>query len=194
MFCDDPTNAFPLYTTFSGEDIGLIRVVIGCLYVLMLGVTIAWVKISERAAAREMTPRTVNSVMFPIYTKILWLNVLCNAYIGVLLLVVPVSIGDSNSDISRYLYPLSYSMQHFLIEGVAFMLMQKGCGVAAAKNAFIYCSGWGVMTYALMQMWYSTDHITSIIFHMIWSGFMLVFFGCLWLLPQDKLYRRPAAM
>lgn len=194
MFCDDPANAHPVYATLANEEIGLLRVLIGGGYLAMLAVTIAWVKTSERAAARELTPRAVESVIFPVYAQILWLNVICNAYIGVLLLFVPVSITGDSRDISRYLYPLSYSLQHFIIEGVAFMLMQKGCGVGAAKRAFGYSFVWGLVTYFLMQMWYSTDHVTSIVFHVLWSVCMLVFFGCLWFLPQEMLYRRPAAM
>ena len=194
MFCDDPSNAYPLYETIANEEIGLVRVLIGVFYTLMLLVTIAWVKINERAAAKELSPHAVHSVMFPVYTQILWLNVICNAYIGVLLLFVPVSITGNSTDISLYLYPLSYSMQHFIIEGVAFMLMQKGCGVGSAKKAFRYSFLWGILTYVLMQMWFSTDHATSIVFHVLWSVCMLLFFGCLWLLPQELLYRRPAAM
>lgn len=194
MFCDDPSNAYPLYTTIANKDIGFLRVLIGVIYVLMLVVTIIWVKSNERVAAKEQTHHAVNSVIFPVYTRILWLNVICNAYVGLLLLFVPVSITDNSSDISRYLYPLSYSIQHFLIEGVAFMLMQKGCGKGAARKAIRYSFVWGVLTYALMQAWYSTEHLASIVFHVTWSIFMLVFFACLWLLPQDWLYRRPAAM
>jgi hypothetical protein len=53
------------------------------------------------------------------------------------------------------------------------MLMQKGCGLGAARKAFRYSFVWGMMTYFLMQLWYSTEHVVSIVFHVVWSGFMI---------------------
>ena len=60
MFCDEPSDKFPLYTTFSGKEI----VLIGILYLFMLAVTIAWLKVNEKRAEIEMAPQSVESVMF----------------------------------------------------------------------------------------------------------------------------------
>lgn len=186
--------AYPVYKTYDEIEIGFLKLIIALLYFFMMFVTIGWVKLNEKRAKQEYSPRAVSSVIFPPYVSILWVSALSNAYIGILFMFIPVRINGSDSDASEYLYPIAWSIQHFVIEGIAFMFMQKGCGIGAARRAVWYSFVWAGVTYFLMQLWYSTTGIASITFHLIWSGFMLVFFGCLWLLPEHNLYRRPVAV
>lgn len=193
-FCSDPLSAYPVYTVYDDLEIGLVKVVIALLYFCMTFVTIGWVKLNERKAREEFSPKAVNSVIFPPYVRILWVSAFSNAYIGFLFLFVPVRITAQDKDASEYLYPIAWAIQHFVIEGIAFMFMQKGCGIGATRTSMKYATVWALITYFLMQLWYSTTHVVSITFYMIWSGIMLVFFGCVWLLPQERLYRRPVAV
>lgn len=139
-FCHDPLGSVPVYETLRGTRVGVVKLVIGLLYLLMMLLTIRWVQASERRARATFHPDATSSVIFPPFVKILWLSALSNAFIGFLMLFVPVEItGDdthNNLSISVLLYPLAWGLQHFVVEGVACMLMQKGCGVGAARAAF----------------------------------------------------------
>ena len=104
------------------------------------------------------------------------MNAFVNGYVGLMLLIIPVSISEGRGDLSRYVFPLCYTLQHIITEGVAFMLMQKGCGVEAASRAFQYSFIWGIITYFLVQMWHSSDDSTSIVVRIIWSGTLAIFF------------------
>jgi hypothetical protein len=143
-------------------------------------------------------PDASNTVIFPPFVKILWISALSNAFIGFLMLVIPVEMtGDSTHDnlsISVLLYPLAWAMQHFVVEGVAFMLMQKGCGVGAARSAFKAALLWAGFTFVLQAGVYSSEHFLAMVFQVTWSLPLLLFFGALWLAPQHTLYRRPACV
>lgn len=193
-FCSDPMGAFPVYAVHDGLQVGLFTMLIALLYFFMMFVTIGWVKLNEKKAREEFSPMAVKSVMFPPYVNILWVTAFSNAFIGFLFLVVPVKITNGDDDASEYLYPIAWAIQHFVIEGIAFMFMRKGCGVDAARQTFRYAAVWALITYFLMQIWYSTSHIVSITFYLIWSVMMLTLFGSLWLLPLENLYRRPVAI
>ena len=144
-------------------------------------------------------PDATNTVIFPPFVKILWLSALSNAFIGVLMLVVPVEItGDdthANLSISVLLYPLAWALQHFVVEGIACMLMQKGCGVGAARAAFKQALLWALVTFVLQTGVYSSSkHTTAMIFQVSWSVLLLVFFLALWVTPSNHLFRRPACI
>jgi hypothetical protein len=149
-------------------------------------------------ARTTFQPDATNTVIFPPFVKILWLSALSNAFIGVLMLVVPVEItGDNthnNLSISVLMYPLAWALQHFVVEGVACMLLQKGCGVGAARAAFKWALSWALVT-VLMQGGYSaSEHTTAVALQAAWNALLLAFFLVLWLAPQDLLYRRPACV
>lgn len=138
-------------------------------------------------------------MIFPPFVKILWLSALSNAFIGFLMLFVPVEITGENThdnlSISVLLYPLAWALQHFVVEGVACMLMQKGCGVGAAKTAFKQSLLWAFVTFVLQTGVYSSSkHNTAMVYQVSWSALLLVFFLALWLTPQHRLFRRPACI
>ena len=115
------------------------------------------------------------------------------------MLFVPVEItGDdthNNISISVLLYPLAWGLQHFVVEGIACMLMQKGCGVGAARAAFKQSLCWALVTFAMQAGVYSSEeHTTAVILQVTWSCLLLGFFLLLWLAPQHRLFRRPAAV
>ena len=151
---------------------------------------------SSLQARTTFHPDATNTVIFPPFVKILWLSALSNAFMGILMLTIPVEITGSdaheNISITVLLYPLAWALQHFVVEGIAFMLMQKGCGVGAATTAFRQALLWALVTFILQAGVYSSDHHTSIIIKLAWSSLPLAFFFILWLTPGKQLFRRPA--
>ena len=81
-----------------------------------------------------------------------------------------------------------------MTEGVALLLMQKGLGVHAARQALQRALLWGGVTLLTQSLVYTQDATTSFAVSMVWQSSLLVFYSCLWFTPQKHLYRRPAAI
>jgi hypothetical protein len=79
-------------------------------------------------------------------------------------------------------------------EGVALLLMQKGLGVHAARQALKRALLWGGVTLLSQSLVYTQDANTSFAVSMVWQSSLLLFYSCLWFTPQKHLYRRPAAI
>lgn len=72
--------------------------------------------------------------------------------------------------------------------------MQKGLGIHAAKVAFKQSAVWGVVTLAFQILIYTNHNDRSFISSMVWQLMLLIFYGALWLIPQRRLFRRPAVI
>lgn len=126
-------------------------------------------------ARTTFNPDATSTVIFPPFVKILWVSALSSAFIGLLMLLVPVEItgeeAHDNLQITRLLYPLAWGLQHFVVEGVAFMLLQKGCGMGAGRKAFRMSLSWAVVTFVMQCGVYSaSSHSTSVIFQVIYAA------------------------
>lgn len=192
MFCKDPLSAYPIYTSFT-QDVGVVKFIIALSYFTMMLVTMFWLRKQQRNAEKGDS-KAVHSVLFPFYTQLLWLSAISNMYLGLLMLLIPVEITGDNSGMSNLLYPSAWAVQHFVVEGIAVMLMQKGCGRGSAVKAARVTIIWAGITFVLQIMAYTTAGITSITAQCIWSSMLLIFYFCLWKLPQNRLFRRPAAI
>ncbi len=95
---------------------------------------------------------------------------------------------------SVFVFSIIWSLQHFCLEGVAFMLMQKGLGINSAKTVLIRALAWGVVTFIVQVVINKSLSLTSLMGDLAWSFVMLVFYFCLWVVPQKHLFRRPAAI
>ena len=107
-----------------------------------------------------------------------------------------VTVEDSNTvNASLYLAAV-YGFQHIVLEGVAFLLMQYGCGIQSRRNAAKWSCCWGAITFVCQYIVYRHG-ITSIGVQAvdgIWSMIQIVFYLCLWLLPMKYLFRRAAVL
>jgi hypothetical protein len=91
-----------------------------------------------------------------------------------------------------------WGLQHAIIEGVAFLLMQKGLGYHAATTAGKYALAWGIVSiYVELQLLQQPDDAVGggsgrYVTMMLWEGGLATFYLVLWLCPRKYLYRRPA--
>jgi hypothetical protein len=46
-FCYDPLGSASVYETLEGTRVGVVKLVIGALYLVMMFITIGWVKMNE---------------------------------------------------------------------------------------------------------------------------------------------------
>jgi hypothetical protein len=74
------------------------------------------------------------------------------------------------------------------------MLMQKGLGKHALRQSLMQAGAWGLYTCFNTLAIYKTKAGGSFGFSMFWQCVLLIFYGCLWGLPQKNLFRRPAAI
>lgn len=110
------------------------------------------------------------------------------------MLSIQVNIGDRNDGIVVILYSLAWTFQHAVIEGIAFMFLQRGCGRNAAKVSGKLTIAWCLFTFCLQMIVNGTEGLPAIVAQIVWSLFMLIFYFIVWRIPQRMLFRRPAAI
>jgi hypothetical protein len=193
-FCENPLESFVLGVSFFGNDqVGVVKLVVGILYIVMAGITVGWINIQSRNARRGDN-EAVKSVIFPIFTVMMWVSAFTSLSVALVILFVPVDLTSRNDSNARWLYPAVFTLQHIVLEGVAFLLMQKGCGKYAAWNASKMMAIWAILTLAANVIGYSPGFKVSIAALLTWDASILVFYFLLWILPQNRLFRRPAAI
>jgi hypothetical protein len=67
----------------------------------------------------------------------------------------------------------------------------QGCGIHAAKNTLKYVSFWCAFTFVVSIASFH-GHAYGVILFFVWDGMQLLFYLALWLMPLNRLYRRPA--
>ncbi len=166
---------------------------------MMSIVTIVWIKNNEfQAQDEDGKDEAVQSVIFPVFVKVLWLSAFFNLYAGVVTAIVPQNPGSSDHSYETYLlafnFALMRTLQHCVVEGIAFLLMQKGCGQYATKRALWMTVAWGSITFLVMLLSFTVGGITYATTNELWNIALLVFYAVLWGAPQKRLFRRPAAI
>jgi small-conductance mechanosensitive channel len=195
MFCENPLDAFHLGVVFfRNSDVGVVKLIVGLLYICMACVTVFWIHL-QAYYARQGDNEAVKSVIFPIFTAIMWASAFTSVSVALVILFVPVDLTKHSNSHARFLYPIVFSMQHMVLEGVVFLLMQKGCGKYAALKAGRMILYWGIITLIANIIGYSPNlgHL-SLAAQLCWDSSLLVFFFLVWVLPQNNLFRRPAAI
>ena len=72
----------------------------------------------------------------------MWASSLSDIVVGITILLVPLDMYDRNNWLASAAVSLGWALQHLVTEGVAFLLMQYGCGMEAAKRSFFYATLW----------------------------------------------------
>ena len=175
------------------ESVGILKLVIALLYIVTVPIILFWID-RQRSEALRGHSDAVKAVIFPVFTNLLWLSALSSCYVGILMMTISVRIGSSNSMQAIVLYSLAWASQHAVIEGIAFMFLQRGCGtnavIASTKLTVVWC----LITFGLQLIVYQSQGTTAVLAQVVWSSFMLIFYCGLWLAPQSMIFRRPAAI
>jgi hypothetical protein len=190
--CAGTLGSYPIGPPFP-ENVGILKLVIALLYIVIVPIVLFWIY-RLRSEAQRGHRDAVKLVIFPVFTNLLWLLAFSSCYVGILMMTFSVRIGSSNSVAAILLYSLAWTIQHAVIEGIAFMFLQRGCGtnaaIASSKVTFVWC----LITFGLQLIVYQSGGTTAVLAQVIWSFFMLIFYFALWLAPQTILFRRPAAI
>lgn len=193
-FC---TESFRYYRVSGvAHPIGSLMMIYGGLHILMSLITISWIKRKEYEARHEtkVAEDAAKSVIFPVFVQFLWLSIIVNIMAGLIVIFVPLDPINQNNTETSLMYSLMWAAQHVVIEGIAFLLMQKGCGQHAARQAARYALLWGILTFLVMYYTFTVDVIIGGVLAIFWDCLMLIFYLALWHAPEEKIFRRPAAV
>lgn len=171
-------------------ETGLLRAII-CLWYFVLAIcTVTWLNVQSKIALKGDVSAT-RAVIFPVFANIIAILAFSDVYFGIVLLTLDIEPEGSNDYFSVFLYSLGFLVQHVVAEGIAVMLMQKGCGVFAARKASKFALAWGLCTFVMVFLVYS-DNSYSVYVFALWNLCVVALYSCLWLLPTHMLHRRPA--
>ena len=189
--CNDYFEESP---TFLGRGYG--RWVGSSIFLGLAITTVIFLIIQRRIGASVVTSNNTTrghlSAIFPAFETFLYILVAVDIYTGLLILGTRYRMGEKWSTPS-FLFIGAVAVQHVVSEGIAFLLMQKGCGYYAFKRASKYALLWGLITYAMYIFVYFQNPRASEVF-ISWNGLLLLFYVSLWFTPMNCLYRRPAAV
>lgn len=177
-----------------GEGVGTLQLVIAFLYLIGGFVIVFWIKRQEQLA-RDGDNQAVKSVIFPVFVLVLWANAIINMYIAIVFVIVPIPLHENLTVTSAALFSLMCFFQHFLIEGVLFLLLEKGMGMYSARQCLRRAFAWACFTFvARFVQFTSTDPMVGFGIYLIWNLMILLLYGAVWMLPRNKLFRRPAVI
>lgn len=193
--CDDILSYYPIKSFIPGSpsNIGIIMFVLGLVYVSMSLVTIIFIKSQEiKASINDNYTEGTLSNIFPVFVYVLWLSALASIMSGIIVCLVPFDPILPNTLSSSLCYALVAALQHSVIEGIAFLLMQKGCGQYAARVAALWTLIWSIIVFLSTFVIYKVQGTVGDTVEIILDVGIFIFYMSLWLAPQAMLFRRPA--
>jgi hypothetical protein len=160
-------------------------------YLFNASLMLYWV-CKQRRNAQMGEEEAAEYVVFPIYVPILVYSAIVDSTYGIQAMYYMSSSEDAK--VHTIIEDLTISLEHGLIEGVAFLLMQKGCGYRALVRSGVGASLWTAgcficyYSYHFNSGWTAASFITLA----IWDSIICVFYLLLWLLPKRTYFRRPS--
>eukprot|EP01038_Epipyxis_sp_PR26KG_P009397 gene9397-12656_t len=203
--CTSSFTAYPISDYIPGIQghLGIGGIVLGALYMFNSLVTLNWIR-QQRSLIRNEELNNQNGHpglaytkygIFPIYIPFLWLSATADAFIGLTTIFLPLNLSGENPWVFAAVAGFAFASQHFVLEGIAFALMQYGCGYHAIKIAAVWAFGWALVTFLVETMRYR-DYNSMLFFsaEVAWNVLLLLFYGFLWLAPTKWLGRRTAVI
>ena len=105
------------YIPFVSEYVGVGSLLIACIYIVVSGLTIYWIRL-QRYYAQTGIEGSVKFVIFDVYEPFLWSSALSDCFLGMTVLFFDAEIGSRNSLSASIAYGLCYGLQHFVLEGI----------------------------------------------------------------------------
>lgn len=177
----------------------IVAIIAGGLFLITCVLIFYWIRRQQRLAKRG-DHLAVESVIFPVFVNVLWIVAFTNLCVFLLtVLVTPPDINLNGGGKGRWtddvLYAVAWGVQHAVIEGVAFLFMQKGLGMHAAQRAGTLALIWGLFGIVLFILVFTQmDAVATSATLLVWESCILLFFLVLWKCPIKYFYRRPASV
>jgi hypothetical protein len=170
-----------------GHEFGVLRLLIAFTYLVSISFVLFWTQIKEKTVKNGFC----DSILFPHYIRLLWLIGFVDLFMIINLLIID-TVYSSHSPTVIFVFCLSGALQQTLTEGIAFLLMQKGCGYYAFRKTRNFALLWMSLSFLGFYFLYAPSPVLNALGWIFWCG-ILVFYYLLWLAPSKYLFRRAAA-
>jgi serine/threonine protein kinase len=181
-------------STFPGTHIDSFAFIGASLYLLMALITLSFIQYGKYAALRagEEGGR-VTSILFPTFEYLLYIQAAISVYTAIVIILVPIDPGEVNRDTQSLLFASVWSFQHGVIEGLALLLQQNGCGHNALKKSLLMILLWCGICFILYVSFFKGGK-NYFVGQLLIDLILLVYYGSLTFLPQRILHRRPSLL
>jgi hypothetical protein len=175
-------------------------IVLGCIYALNAVLTIIWIK-KQQSNALLGIEGSAKYVIFPVYVPFMIGSAISDLLVAVVLLLLVKVKHNDYSFLNEFSWAtaiplaLAVATQHFVLEGIAFILMQYGCGYQAARRSMNWAFGWFVITFISQMISFKFGETKwGYIAETTWQSLLFIFYLSLWKLPEKTFFRRPAIL
>jgi len=191
--CTDLITSYKLSDIFPsfGGSIGVGALLLGIFYILNTCLTLFWIN-NQKKSAESGVEGAARYVMFPLYMPFMWASAISDLLVGLIVLFISYDTYQSNSWPTTIAVSIMWSAQHFVIEGIACLLLQYGCGMQAVRKAIFGSSIWAFFTFLCYVYAIRHGGHAAIVITFVWHFSILVFYSVLWLAPDKFLFRRTA--
>ena len=191
--CSDLITSYQLSDIFPAVQgsIGVGALLLGAFYLFNTILTLYWINTQKRSAENGIEG-AARYVMFPLYMPFMWASASSDLLVGLIVLFISYDSYQSNSWPTTIAVSSMWCVQHWVIEGIACLLLQYGCGMQAVRKAIYSSSTWAVFTFLCYLFAIRQGGHTYIIITFVWHFSILVFYSVLWLAPDKLIFRRTA--
>lgn len=192
-FCENVFNVDKI--SYEGTwGVGALQLVVSAVYFVETLILILLIRRQHRLAYRGESESS-NLVIFPQFVTVLWVNACINIYIAITFIFVPIPINGTYTHSNAVLFALLNSLQHFVTEGVLFLLMEKGMGARSAYQCLLKAISWGIFVFIIRYLNYTVEHhYTQFFTYLVWLSAVALVYLAVWITPKHMLFRRPAAI
>ena len=191
--CSDLITSYKLSDIFHDipGSVSVGSLLLGVFYLLNTALTLYWITTQKRSAENGIEG-AARYVMFPLYMPFMWASALSDLLVGLIVLFISYDTYEANSWPTTIAVSTMWCVQHWVIEGIACLLLQYGCGMQAVRKAIYSSSVWAFFTFLCYVFAAREGGDLSIVVTFVWHFFILFFYATLWLAPDKIIFRRTA--
>jgi serine/threonine protein kinase len=128
-------------------------------------------------------------LVLPVYRWALWGLALTDLMQGVANVIIKLKTPGGNLLSTSLIFGFAWGSYHFVLEGIAFLLMQQGCGRFALRRTLCFATFWGLLVFAAQTFSFYGAPDTGLQFltGFVWDVGLFMFYTILWLFPAGGL-------
>lgn len=172
---------------------GIVRLVACFASILGSLLTLFWVK-REEFLSQTDDSASVKNAIFPVFVNILWMSASINILYSIVIVFLNFPGADNNELLDSVMYAFIAALQHGVSEGIALLLMTKGCGYRSATKVMYLILVWVSLNWFIFTIFFWKGTIITAVMALIWDFGLMLFYLALCFAPQNRLFRRPAAI
>jgi hypothetical protein len=189
-FCHYILDSGEISIPFLKETRGVTLLVLSIVNFVAAITLIIVIKINNYRAVKGVSA-AAQSVIFPVYVNVLWVNVLVKLLGGCVTFLWPYTFVDN--DEASFASAIMFAVAHAFSEGIAYLFTRRGLGWYACKKSISTVFLWFVITLIAYTIIFTfRADIVSFFLAIAWNVVALIFYSGLLFLPKTIVYRRPA--